>query len=64
MSFEKSCKFYQDSKCNLKGGCCDLYCELMDFGRRYQFDDEMDPFTDWRVEKIPREDIKSGWKLS
>jgi hypothetical protein len=64
MSFERSCKFYQDSKCILQGGCCDLHCELTNFDSRDQFYDEMDPFTEWQIEKIPREDIKSGWKLS
>ena len=63
MSFGKACKFYQDSKCILKGGCCDLNCELTNFGRRDQFYDEMDPFAELRIEKAPREDIKSGWKM-
>jgi len=64
MSFEKSCKFYQDSKCILKGGCCDLNCELTNSDRSDQFYDEIDAFTKWQIEKAQQEDVKSGWKLS
>ena len=55
MSFEKSCKFYQDSKCILSGGCCDLSCESTNFDRSDQFYDEIDPFTKWRIEKAQKE---------
>ncbi len=64
MSFEKSCKFYQDSKCILKGGCCDLNCELTNFDRSDQFYDEIDTFTEWRIKRTQQEDIKPGWKLN
>jgi len=64
MSFEKSCKFYQDSKCILKGGCCDLNCELTNSDRSDEFYDVVDAFTKWRIEKAQQEDVKSGWKLS
>ena len=51
MSFEKSCKFYQDSKCMIKGGCCDLDCGLTNTERDNQLYDEVDEFTKWRMEK-------------
>ena len=63
MSFEKSCKFYQDSKCTLKGGCCDLNCDMADSDRGNQFYDEIDTFTKWRIEREQKEE-NSGLKLS
>jgi len=61
MSFEKSCKFYEDSKCILKGGCCDLDCGLTDSERSNPFIDEIDAFTEWRIERDQKEE-NSGWK--
>jgi hypothetical protein len=63
MSFEKSCKFYQDSKCILNGGCCDLNCGLTDPERSNPFYDEIDTFTKWQKEKEQQEEGKSGLKL-
>ena len=67
MSFEKSCKFYQDSKCMLKGGCCDLNCELTNSDRGDQFYDEIDTFRKWRIEKAQKKknsESKLGWGFS
>ncbi len=63
MSFEKSCKFYEDSKCILNGGCCDLDCGLTDPERSNHFYDEIDTFTNWQKEKEHQEEGKSGLKL-
>jgi hypothetical protein len=62
MSFEKSCKYYQDSKCILKGGCCDLNCDMADSNGGNHYYDEIDTFTKWWVEREQREE-NSGLKL-
>jgi hypothetical protein len=51
MIFVESCVYYQDSKCMLKGGCCDLNCEMTDSERGDQSYDEIDAFTRWEIEK-------------
>jgi len=57
MSFEKSCKYFQDSKCTLKGGCCDLNCDIAHSSDRDNlFCDEIDTFTQWWLEKEQREE--------
>jgi hypothetical protein len=35
----------------LKGGCCDLDCNLTKNDMGTQIYDEMDPFTEWQIEK-------------
>lgn len=57
MSFEKSCKYFRDSKCILKGGCCDLNCDIArSFDGNGLFCDEIDTFTKWWMEKEKREE--------
>jgi|GEM_PF-5998336 len=55
MSFIESCIYYKDSKCVLKGGCCDLNCDMADTEKGNQFYDEIDPFTKWRIERAQKE---------
>jgi hypothetical protein len=45
MTFVESCIYYQDSKCILKGGCCDLDCGLTHSEKSNPFYDEIDTFT-------------------
>lgn len=47
----ESCIFYEDSKCMLKGGCCDLDCNLPKNGQPSHFYDEIDSFNEWQSEK-------------
>ena len=51
MALIESCIFYEDSRCMLKGGCCDLDCNLTKNDMGTQIYDEMDPFTEWQIEK-------------
>jgi len=55
MTFVESCIYYQDSKCLLKGGCCDLNCDRVETDNGSPFYDEIDPFTKWRNEKAQKE---------
>jgi hypothetical protein len=55
MTFGKSCKFYEDSKCILSGGCCDLDCSLANSERDNPFYDEYDEFTKWKMKKSQEE---------
>ena len=55
MTFIESCIYYKDSKCVLKGGCCDLNCDKADTEKGNQFYDEIDQFTKWGVEKAQKE---------
>jgi len=47
MGFWKSCKFYQDSRCSLKGHYCDLNCNQMRDEGAY-FSDQSDSPSQWR----------------
>ena len=51
MTFVVSCIYYQDSKCMLKGNCCDLNCDMADSDRGQPFADEIDPITKWEIER-------------
>ena len=55
MSFEKSCKFYQDSKCILEGGYCDLNCNRQMSDEDFRFYDKMDALTQWQIEEVENE---------
>ncbi len=63
MTFIESCIYYQDSKCILKGGCCDLDCSLTDSEKGSPFYDEIDTFTKWQLERTKQEEGNSGLKL-
>ncbi len=63
MSFLESCIYYQDSKCVLKEGCCDLNCDMANSERDHLSYDESDPFTRWEIEKAEKEE-NSEPKLS
>ena len=58
MALIESCIFYEDSKCILKGGCCDLDCNLPKNDISTQFYDEIDSFTEWQIEKKQEEERK------
>lgn len=55
MSLEKSCKFFQDSKCILGGGYCDLDCNRLMSDEDFRFYDKMDALTQWNIEEIEKE---------
>ena len=63
MTFGKSCTFYQDSKCILKGGCCDLNCNPTTYEKDIPYGDEVDTMTKWRLEEAANEVGNPGWKL-
>jgi len=47
----ESCIFDQDSRCLLKGGCCDLNCNPAQDENGAQCQDEIDTLIEWRAEK-------------
>jgi hypothetical protein len=55
VSLEKSCKFYQDSKCILEGGYCDLDCNRLMSDEDFRFYDKTDALAQWRIEEVKRE---------
>ncbi len=55
MDFEKICKFYQDSKCILEGGFCDLDCNRLMSDEDFRFYDKTDALTQWRIEEVEKE---------
>ena len=55
MSLEKSCKFYQDSKCILEGGYCDLDCNRLMSDEDFRLYGKMDALTQWKIEEVERE---------
>jgi hypothetical protein len=61
MALIESCIFYEDSRCTLKGGCCDLDCNLTKNDMVSHRHGEMDPFTEWET---PKKQDKEGleWK--
>jgi len=62
MTFGKSCKFYQDSKCILEGGYCDLDCNRLISDEDFRFYDKIDSLTQWRMEEVEKEIESSKWK--
>ena len=62
MTPAESCIFDQDSKCLLKGGCCDLNCNPAQDEDGAQCHDEIDTLIDWRAEKPPEGEGSSGLK--
>jgi hypothetical protein len=64
MALVESCIFYDESRCMLKGGCCDLDCSLSKNGNGIQFYDEIDTFTKWQLEKMQEEERDLDLKLS
>jgi len=59
MALVESCIFYEDSRCMLKGSCCDLDCSLSKNGNGAQSYDEIDTFTEWEIERAKREEVNS-----
>ena len=55
MGLEKSCKFYQDSKCILEGGHCDLDCTHLMSDEDFRLCGKMDALTLWNIEEVERE---------
>ncbi len=55
MDLEKTCKFYQDSKCILEGGYCDLDCNRLMSDEDFRSYDKMDALTQWRIEEVEKE---------
>ena len=62
MALVESCIFYVDSRCMLKGGCCDLDCNLPKDGNGTQLYDEIDTFTKWQIERAKEEEVNSQLK--
>ena len=63
MNFGKSCKFYENSRCILKGNYCDLSCDRFQSDEDLNFYDKTDALTRWRMEAGGKAIESSGWKL-
>ena len=61
MAPAESCIFDQ-ARCLLKGGCCDLNCNPAQDENGAQCHDEIDTLIEWREEKAPEGDGSSGLK--
>jgi hypothetical protein len=57
-----SCIFDQNSKCLLKGGCCDHNCNSPQDANGSPCNDEIDTLIEWRKEKAPEGEEKPGLK--
>ncbi len=63
MTYGKPCKFYENSRCTIKGKYCDLNCDQFFNDEDSKFYDRVDPFAQWRIEE-PGGGIKNpGLKL-
>jgi hypothetical protein len=60
---EKSCKFYENSRCILGGKYCDLNCDQLFSDEDFKFYDKTDAFTQWRIEEVEKKIGNSGLKL-
>ena len=60
MAPAESCIFDQDSRCLLKGGCCDFNCNPAQDENGAQCHDEIDTLIEWRAEKAPEGEGSSG----
>jgi hypothetical protein len=60
MAPAESCIFDQDSRCLLKGGCCDLDCNPAQDENGAQCHGEIDALIEWRGEKAPEGEGSSG----
>jgi hypothetical protein len=62
MTPAESCIFDQNSRCLLKGGCCDHNCNSAQYANGTQCNDEIDTLIEWRKEKPPGGEGNSGLK--
>jgi hypothetical protein len=63
MTFGKSCKFYENSRCILEGNFCDLNCDRLFTDEGFKFYDKNDTLTQWRIEEVEREIESQRGKL-
>ena len=63
MTIGRPCKFYENSRCVLGGKYCDLNCDQLFRDEDFQFYDEINTLSQWRLEEVEREMGSSGWKL-
>jgi hypothetical protein len=63
MTFGKSCKFYENSRCILEGNFCDLNCDRLFTDEDFKFYDKNDTLTQWRIEEVEREIESQRGKL-
>ena len=57
------CKFYEDSKCILKGRYCDLNCNQLFYDEDFDSYEKKDILTRSRVKEVEKEIRSSGWRL-
>lgn len=55
MMFERSCKFYENSRCILEGRYCDLDCNRLFSEGDLQFSKHTDTLARWQMEEVERE---------
>ena len=55
MSFEKSCEFYENSKCLLNSSYCDLNCGRLSSQEEFGFYEKSSPVNKWENEELDKE---------
>jgi len=55
VGFDKTCKFYKDSRCIIEGGYCDLDCNRLMSDEEFRFYDKIDALTQWQIEEVEKE---------
>lgn len=61
MSSEKSCKFYDHSKCLLNNNFCDLDCSQFSSGRDFGIGEAKGKIDQWSNEELDKELRKNEW---
>ncbi len=62
MTLRTPCKFYEDSKCILKGRYCDLNCNRLFNDEDFDSYDKTDSLNKWRMKEGEKEMKNSGWR--
>lgn len=62
MSLERSCKFYDHSRCLLSNQFCDLDCSRVSSGKEFGLGEAKDKINQWSNEELEKELRKNEWR--
>jgi len=63
MGLEKSCEFYDHSKCLLKNHYCDLHCNRLSHEEEFDLYEKKSPINEEQNEELDKEIRRTGWRL-
>ncbi len=63
VGFDKTCKFYKDSRCIIEGGYCDLDCNRLMSDEDFRFYDKIDALNQWQIEEVEKEQAAFRMRL-